>query len=660
MTARGQLRVYLGAAPGVGKTYEMLEEGHRRARPRHRRGRRLRRDATAGRTPRRWSPTWRRCRAARVNYRGTAFTEMDLDAVLARRPEVALVDELAHTNVPGSRNAKRWQDIQELLDAGITVRDHGQHPAPGVAQRRRRPDHRRAPAGDGARRGGPRGRADRAGRHDPGGAAPADGARQHLRRPTRSTPRSATTSGSATSPPCANWPCSGWPTRSTSNSTATGPSTTSPTPGRPGSGSSWHSPAAPRARPSSAGPPASPPAPRAPTCSPCTWPAATAWPAPIPPIWPASGPWSKASAAPTTRSSGCDVPTALLDFARGVNATQLVLGASRRGRFAQLFSPGVGVTTTAESGPIDVHLVTHEQVNRGSRALTLTRGLPAPRRISGFVAAGLGLPLLTLAADPAAHRADPAQRHPPLPRRGRRGRPARRPLPGPGRRGRGIPAAELVLHAAALPVDHRRRGEHPRPGGLPARRRRGQHRGRRWPPGAPAKPPAPAPRRRRCPPSRGACCAVAAPCPRCWTSSGKPSNSPASPCWNVCPTPPSPPTVQHDPAAWRVAAAVGDQPCLTPGQGDADVLVEDDISLVLRGHALAAEDRRVVEAFAAQAAVALRQERLEERAAAVGQLSEIDRLRTALLSAVSHDLRTPLASANAAVDSLRSTGHRVQ
>mgnify|MGYP003694132697 CR=1 FL=1 len=57
---------------------------------------------------------------------------------------------------------------------------------------------------------------------------------------------------------------------------------------------------------------------------------------------------------------GTDIPDALLAFARGVNATQLVLGASRRGRWAQLFSPGVGVTTTSESGSIDVHLVTHE------------------------------------------------------------------------------------------------------------------------------------------------------------------------------------------------------------------------------------------------------------------------------------------------------------
>src|SRR5258705_8127193 len=56
-----------------------------------------------------------------MEYRGATFTEMDVDAIVARAPEVVLVDELAHTNVPGSRNVKRWQDIEDLLDAGITV-----------------------------------------------------------------------------------------------------------------------------------------------------------------------------------------------------------------------------------------------------------------------------------------------------------------------------------------------------------------------------------------------------------------------------------------------------------------------------------------------------------------------------------------------------------
>jgi two-component system sensor histidine kinase KdpD len=117
---RGTLRVYLGAAPGVGKTFAMLNEGRRR----RNRGA----DVIVG-----YVETHGRVRTAEqigdlevisrreLDYRGTTFEEMDLDAVLARRPEIALVDELAHTNVPGSRNAKRWQDVDELLDAGITV-----------------------------------------------------------------------------------------------------------------------------------------------------------------------------------------------------------------------------------------------------------------------------------------------------------------------------------------------------------------------------------------------------------------------------------------------------------------------------------------------------------------------------------------------------------
>jgi two-component system sensor histidine kinase KdpD len=117
---RGKLKVYLGYGAGVGKTWQMLREGHR-----------LQKEGidivvglveTHGReetaqlieglkvVPRR-----------QVQYRGITIEEMDLEAVLARRPEVALVDELAHTNVPGSKNAKRYQDIQDLLAAGIHV-----------------------------------------------------------------------------------------------------------------------------------------------------------------------------------------------------------------------------------------------------------------------------------------------------------------------------------------------------------------------------------------------------------------------------------------------------------------------------------------------------------------------------------------------------------
>jgi two-component system, OmpR family, sensor histidine kinase KdpD len=117
---RGRLRVLLGAAPGVGKTYEMLEEG-----------RRLRDDGrdvviavveTHGRTATAAQAEGLEVVPRRlVDHRGVALDEMDIDGVLARRPELALVDELAHTNAPGSRHAKRWQDVQELLDAGIDV-----------------------------------------------------------------------------------------------------------------------------------------------------------------------------------------------------------------------------------------------------------------------------------------------------------------------------------------------------------------------------------------------------------------------------------------------------------------------------------------------------------------------------------------------------------
>ncbi len=117
---RGTLRIYLGAAPGVGKTFAMLNEGRRRASrgtdvvvavfETHGRERTLEQLGDLEVVPRRT-----------MTHQGAAFEEMDLDAVLARRPEVALVDELAHTNVPGSRNEKRWQDVHELLDAGIDV-----------------------------------------------------------------------------------------------------------------------------------------------------------------------------------------------------------------------------------------------------------------------------------------------------------------------------------------------------------------------------------------------------------------------------------------------------------------------------------------------------------------------------------------------------------
>jgi two-component system sensor histidine kinase KdpD len=103
-----------------------------------------------------------------------------------------------------------------------------------------------------------------------------------------------------------------------------------------------------------------------------------------------------------------------------------------------------------------------------------------------------------------------------------------------------------------------------------------------------------------------------------------------------------------------MVACVGGPVCTSPADADAEIKVDDDLTVLLRGHPLQASDRRVVEAFAAQAALALRQERLAAEAATARPLAEADRMRTALLAAVSHDLRTPLASAKAAVASLRS------
>ena len=118
--SRGKLRIYLGAAPGVGKTYAMLNEGWRRKQ----RGT----DVVVGYVEAHNRPnTIAQLRDLEVvprrsiDYRDQPFEEMDIDAILARHPTVALIDELAHTNIPGSRHQKRWQDVEELLAAGIEV-----------------------------------------------------------------------------------------------------------------------------------------------------------------------------------------------------------------------------------------------------------------------------------------------------------------------------------------------------------------------------------------------------------------------------------------------------------------------------------------------------------------------------------------------------------
>lgn len=117
---RGKLKVYIGSAAGVGKTYRMLQEAHDLRRrgidvvvafvEPHKRAETAAQIADIEVVPRR-----------QIAYRGVTLEEMDVDAVISRNPEVAMVDELAHTNVPGSRNAKRWQDVELLRDEGISV-----------------------------------------------------------------------------------------------------------------------------------------------------------------------------------------------------------------------------------------------------------------------------------------------------------------------------------------------------------------------------------------------------------------------------------------------------------------------------------------------------------------------------------------------------------
>jgi two-component system sensor histidine kinase KdpD len=117
---QAKLRVYIGAAPGVGKTYQMLADTHL-----------LKKQGadivvaaveTHGREDTRAMIGNLECvPMRRIEYRGVTLEEMDVDAVIARHPGIAIVDELAHTNVPGSKNRKRYRDVLDILNAGISV-----------------------------------------------------------------------------------------------------------------------------------------------------------------------------------------------------------------------------------------------------------------------------------------------------------------------------------------------------------------------------------------------------------------------------------------------------------------------------------------------------------------------------------------------------------
>ena len=394
--SRGQLRIYLGSAAGVGKTFAMLNEGHRRRErgtdvvvayvEAHGRPHTFEQIGDLEVIPR-----------ATLPYRGTSFEEMDLDAVLARHPEVALVDEFAHTNVPGSRNEKRWQDVDELLDAGIDVISamNIQHleslndvveKITGVPQRETVPDAVVRAADqvelvdmtpEALRRRMAHGNIYKAEKIDAaltnyfriGNLSAlrelallwlADKVDEGLQRYREAHDIHTT-----------------WEARERVVVALTGGP----------EGETLIRRAARIAARSSGGD-------------------LLAVHVTTSDGLAGADPAALANQRRLTESLGGtyhqvvgdNVPDALLTFARAENATQLVLGVSRRGWLASLLTgPGVSMRTMRESGDIDVHMVTHSYVGRGRTLPRARGGLNRPRQLAGYALAVVLLPLLTLA-----------------------------------------------------------------------------------------------------------------------------------------------------------------------------------------------------------------------------------------------------------------------
>ncbi len=350
---------------------------------------------------------------------------------------------------------------------------------------------------------------------------------------------------------------------------------------------------------------------------------------------------------------GDDVPRALLDFATGANATQLVLGASRRSRLARMFSPGVGTTTVARSDSIDVHMITHEEVGGGLRRTGPGVALPRRRRVGGWLLTGLGLPALTAILYGS---------------RDTLGYPSQILLyllavvavALVGGLWPAVTAAVLSfallnffftvpyhtffvsdpVNLLALIVFLLVAGAVSAIVDLAARRTREAARA-----SAEAE---------MLSTLAGHVLRGEAALPSLLVRLRETFGLAAVTLLERRPDAPPRPGDQSDPDAWRIVAGAGGAPATCPAGSDTAVVVDEGLVLALRGRLLDAADRRVLEAFGAEAAVALRHQRLAEEAEQAKPLAEADRMRTALLAAVSHDLRSPLASAKAAVESLRS------
>ncbi|MGW7723486.1 ATP-binding protein [Streptomyces canus] len=390
----GRLKVYLGAAPGVGKTYRMLDEGRRRAA----RGA----DVVVGFAECHGRPRTEEMLdglevvpRARCSYRGGRFEEMDLAAVLARRPQVAIVDEFAHSNVPGDgRNPKRWQDIEALLAAGVDVVtalniQHLESLNDVVEKITHVPQHETVPD-DVVRRAHqvelvdmpPEGLRRRMAHGNIYAPDKVDAALANYFRPGNLTALRqlallwvADRVDEALQDYRSQHGIGGvWETRERVVVALTGGP----------EGDTLVRRAARIAARSAGGDLLAVHVARSDGL--------------------AAG-VSHASLARQRRLVedlggsyhsvvGDDIATALVEFARAENATQLVLGTSRRGRLERfLTGPGTGETVTALSGDIDVHRVTHERAGRGTLLPSRRRTLSTARQIAGPVA-GLVLPVL--------------------------------------------------------------------------------------------------------------------------------------------------------------------------------------------------------------------------------------------------------------------------
>ncbi|KQM57710.1 ATP-binding protein [Agreia sp. Leaf210] len=391
---RGRLRVLLGAAPGVGKTYTMLEEGTRLAAEG--------RDVVVAVVE-----THGRSATARmlgglevvprlaVTHRGVTLSEMDLDAVLERHPNVALVDELAHSNAPGSRHEKRWQDVATLLDAGIDVMTtvNIQHiesltdvveQITGARQQETVPDWvvrsaEQLEVVDLA----PQALRDRLadGRVYP--AARIDAALSNYFRLGNLTALrelallwlADEVDSALKSYRADHGIASKWEARERVVVALTGGP----------EGETLLKRGARIAARSAGG-----------TLVAVHVTSQDGLRAAHPGALAAQRSLVESLGGTFHQVVGDDIPAALVDYARGVNATQLVIGVSRRTRLsAALSGPGIGATVIRASGDIDVHIVTHAAAGGKLRLPRFSGSLTARRRILGFVLALGGGPLVT-------------------------------------------------------------------------------------------------------------------------------------------------------------------------------------------------------------------------------------------------------------------------